>query len=176
MEPFTVHCPLGECHGAVRVRTGMGIYYVRAYEGDPRRAVGYREPDPDATVGGERFVDERHRHQLTVRCTDGHYLRLSLAEESVLDPDECVYGPVEADRVRCPDCQYAFGSWPEFVLRTPGPTERTHELTAVAATSPPGYADVSDLTREALQAHDRLAHRRDCPNCGSLVAFAYDKR
>lgn len=176
MEPFTVHCPLGECHGAVRLRTGAGVYYLRAYTGDPERPVGYREPEPDATVGGERFVDERRRHQLTVRCTDGHYLRLSVADTSVVDPGDCVYGPVETDRVRCPDCQYDFGTWEEFVLTAPGPTERTHELTAVTARSPPGYDDVSDLTRAALQEHERFAHRWECPNCGSLVAFAYERR
>lgn len=176
MEPFTVHCPLGACHGAVRLRSGVGVYYVRAYAEDPERPVGYREPEPDATVGGDQFVDERRRHQLTIRCTDGHSLRLSLAEESVLDADACVYGPVSTEGVRCPECAYEFGAWEEFVLTTPGPTERTHELRAVTARSPPGYEDVSDLTRTALQEHDRFAHRRECPNCGTLLAFDYEHR
>lgn len=175
MEGFTVHCPLGDCHGAVRLRDGTGVYYVQAYESDPTTPVGYREPSPDATVGGTRFVDERRRQRLAIECSAGHYLRLSLADERVLDAEECVYGPVDTDTVRCPSCAYAFGTWEEFVLSAPGPTETVHELTAVTATSAMS-TDVSELTKETLTDHERFAHRRACPNCGTLTAFNYQQR
>jgi hypothetical protein len=173
-KPVTVHCPLGGCHSAVRLAAGTGVYYLQAYDEDPSTPIGYPEPDPRATVGGSRFVDERHRRELTVECTDGHALRLHLAEDSFVDRSECLYGPVETSAVRCPDCQYRFGEWSEFVLRTHGPTVRVHELVAVTAQSPPGFEDLSTLARAALIEHDRIAHRRNCPNCGTLVAFAYE--
>ena len=133
-------------------------------------------PDPEATVGGSRFVDERRRRELTIECTDDHYLRLHLAEESVLDAEDCVYGPVETQNVRCPSCQYSFGEWSSFVLRSSGSTERTHELLSISARSPPSVSDVTDLSREALAEHDRFAHRKQCPNCGLLVALNYERR
>lgn len=175
MEPTTVHCPLGACHGAVRLRSGVGVYYVQGYHHNPETPVGYRTPDPAATAGGERFVDERRRRQLTIECTDGHYLRLHMAEAGVVDAEECLYGPVETDAVRCPSCRYTFGEWASFRLRTPGPTDRVHELQSVTATSPPAYSDVNALTRDALADHDRFSHRRTCPNCGTLVAFNYER-
>ena len=176
MAAVTVHCPLGDCHGAVRLGAGTGVYYLQAYEEEPETPVGYPDPEPAATVGGSRFVDERRRRELTIECTDGHALVLHLAEESVVDDGECLYGPVRTDAVRCPECRYRFGEWSAFSLRTHGPTTRVHELAAVTPRSPPGYEDVGDLTRETLIEHDRLAYRQSCPNCGTLVAFAYDRQ
>jgi hypothetical protein len=170
----TVHCPLGECHSAVRLSAGTGVYYLQAYRDDPETPVGYPEPDPAATAGGSRFVDERRRRELTIECTDGHTLRLHMADESVVDAEECRYGPVETSAVRCPECQYRFGEWSTFGLRTHGPTVRVHDLVAVTARSPPGYEDVGARTRDAMIERDRFAHRRSCPNCGTLVAFAYE--
>lgn len=174
MKAVTVHCPLGACHSAVRLAAGTGVYYLQAYEDDPETPVGYPEPEPVGSVGGSRFVNERHRRELTVECTDGHALRLHMADESIIDREECLYGPVETSAVRCPECQYRFGEWSSFVLRTHGPTVRVHDLTAVTARSPPGYEDTNALTRDVLIEHDRLAHRQSCPNCGTLVAFAYE--
>lgn len=176
MEEYTVHCPLGTCHGAVRLRSGIGVYYVQAFGSDPRRAIGYRDPQPEATVGGTRFVDERRRRELTIECTDGHFLRLHLADGTTVDRDDCVYGPVETDAVRCPSCRYGFGEWAAFVVSVPGPTDRTHELTAVTEGVPPAYTDVTDLSRETVNEYDRFALRRTCPNCGALLAFDYDRR
>lgn len=172
----TVHCPLGECHSAIRLSEGTGVYYLQAYERAPETPVGYPEPDPVVTVGGSRFVDEHHRRELTVECTADHALRLHMAPAAIVDTEDCLYGPVETSAVRCPECQYRFGEWVSFGLRTHGPTVRVHDLAAVTARSPPGYEDVNGLTRGALIEHDRLAHRRTCPNCGTLVAFAYELR
>lgn len=176
MEGFTVHCPLGDCHGAVKLRAGVGIYYVQAYTEQPASPVGYREPEPTASVGGEQFVDERRRRELTVRCTDDHYLRLHVAPASSLDASACLYGPVERAGVRCPECAYGFGSRETFRLTDRGPTERTYVLATVTETPPQACTDVTDLSRDAVGQHDQFAHRRRCPNCGALLSFNYDSR
>lgn len=176
MDGITVHCPLGDCHGAIRLRRGVGVYFLEAFGEDPRTPIGYRGPEPAATVGGDRFVDERHRRALVIECTDGHFLRLHLAEESVVGPEECLYGPARTTTVRCPTCEYGFGEYEEFRLTVSAPTERTHELTSITDTAPPAYADVAELSRATLTEHDRFAHRQSCPNCGTLVAFNYDRR
>lgn len=176
MEGFTVHCPLGDCHGAVKLRSGVGIYYVQAYTERPMSPVGHREPEPAASVGGEQFVDERRRRQLTVRCTDDHFLRVHVAPASTLDTSACLYGPVERSGVRCPECAYSFGTRTEFRLTGRGPTDRTYALTTVTATPPQSYTDVSDLSRAAVGRQNKFAHRRGCPNCGLLLSFNYDSR
>lgn len=176
VDGFTVHCPLGRCHGAVKLRQGVGVYYVQAFRSDPETPLGYPDPDPAATVGGERFVDERRRRELLITCTDDHYLRLHLAPEGAVDAESCVYGPVSTSTVRCPACAFGFGEWSSFELRTTGPTDREHELRSVTGDAPEACAGVRRLSRSVMLEHDRFAHRRECPNCGHLLSFNYVRR
>jgi len=174
MAHYDIECLDGSCveSAAIEIRDAWAVFRVEVFEEPPERR-RRKEPDPVAVETTDSFIELGRSQTMLVECGDGHYIRISAAHYEHLDPEDCLYGPVERDSVKCVYCGYTFGTADSFNQQITNDPQN-HQILRSVTKSPKHRNSVVDvLSSQDCLNHDQVSERNKCPHCGETVFFNF---
>jgi|AntDeeMetagen681_2_1112603.scaffolds.fasta_scaffold00121_22 uncharacterized Zn finger protein (UPF0148 family) len=177
METYTIDCPLCEQSVSTEAEDYEVIYFVEAYESNPRRFVSWMSPDADQKIGRDLVIDQDWIRTIKLQCDEQHYIFLRVTHyENVDEEDDRLYGPAEEPDVFCPSCSARFANHSEYILRFDKSLKMQYILRTVSSSPNDKYTYAESITSGIAGQYSQLCEVHECRHCGLGVHFNYSNK
>jgi hypothetical protein len=176
MSTLTYDIPCLICDSIVpmKINDRCGISCVEAYHGEPEEYEALERINADAQKGENIQVKSRYKQFQTCICPGGHTMRFEIINGSQVGHDRLLTTPAIEDEIRCPKCEYLFGTVEDFNIEEHATVEEMN-LKFVDEDQHPRYVFQKSLVRQDLNMGDKIAIPENCENCGNMIYFHYAK-
>lgn len=177
MQKYNVDCPICEDPIEIELADNEVIYFIEAYESNPRRIVSWMAPDPDEKVGRDLVIDQEWTRTVQASCDNDHYVFFTITQyDNVKHEEDRMYGPAEEPDVHCPACTSRFGGHDEFIFRFDKSLKMQYILRSVTLSPSQTYTYTESLTPSEAGQVNQMYEVHTCPHCGNDICFNYSNR
>ncbi len=177
MEIYEIECPICDDIVKIELADNEVIYFIEAYESNPRRIVSWMAPDPDEKVGRDLVIDQEWTRTVRKTCDNEHYIFCTVTQyDNVKHEEDRMYGPAEEPDVHCPACKSRFGGHEDYIFRFDKSMKMQYILRSVALSPSTTYTYTEGLTHSEAGKVNQLYEVHTCDHCGSDICFNYSNR
>ena len=177
MEIYEIECPICDDIVKIELADNEVIYFIEAYESNPRRIVSWMAPDPDEKVGRDLVIDQEWTRTVRKTCDNEHYIFCTVTQyDNVKHEEDRMYGPAEEPDVHCPACKSRFGGHEDYIFRFDKSMKMQYILRSVALSPSTTYTYTEGLTHSEAGKVNQLYEVHTCDHCGSDIYFNYSNR